>query len=395
MNAPLRILICAGEVSGDMHAAALLRALRQLLPAPPEVRGFGGDNLRAEGVELLYHTDQTAVVGFVPVFLRARFFSAMLRRMKREIDAWQPDLLLTVDYPGMNLRLAEHAHARGVKTVHYICPQVWAWHQSRIPKIARILDHLICLFPFEPACFDGTGLRATFAGHPLIDRIAETRAEAPPQLPWHNAAHRVALLPGSRAGEIRRCLPKMLAAARDIETRLKNDGLGDVAFIAPSPTPAMRALAEKIARRSNARPAHFELVDGNARHVLLQAHAAAVASGTATLEACLARCPAVLVYSINAATGWVLRHFITIKFAGLANIIAGREIMPELLQSDFTAARLAQHLHPYLADPGLAQKTREKYDAVAVQLGSGHASETAARQILEPFGKTGRGLSCP
>ncbi len=379
----MRILICAGEVSGDMHAAPLVRALRNTIRGSLEFRGFGGDGLKAEGVELLYHTDDTAVVGFIPVLLRARFFTGMLRRLKREIDAWRPDLVLTVDYPGMNLRLAEYAHARGITTVHYICPQVWAWHQSRIPKIARILDHLICLFPFEPKCFDGTGLRVTFAGHPLIDRIAETRAEPAPELPWHRANLRIALLPGSRAGEIQRCLPRMLAAARQVQDELQRSGRGSVAFVTPAPTPAMYELAGKIVARVAVRPDHFELLRVNARHVLLQADAAAVASGTATLEACLARCPTVLVYDIAPVTGWVLRHFITIKFAGLANIVAGREVMPELLQSDFTASRLAERMIPYLTDSELRLRTQADYDTVAAQLGSGHAAEMAARQILD------------
>ena len=383
---PLRVLICAGEVSGDMHAATLVRALREKIPL--ELRGFGGDALRAGGAELLYHTNQTAVMGFVPVLLRARFFGAMLRRMRREIETWRPDLLLTVDYPGMNLRLAEHARGLGVTTIHYICPQVWAWHRSRIPKIARILDLLLCLFPFEPACFDGTGLRAVFAGHPLVDRMAETRAEPPPNLPWHGARHRVALLPGSRAGEIQRCLPKMLAAARLLEDRLRREALGTVSFVLPSPTDAMAALAEKILRRASARPTHCGVLRANARHVLLQANAAAVASGTATLEACLARCPTVLVYEINPLTAFVMRRVVTVQFAGLANILAGREVMPELLQSNFTAPRLAEHLYAYVASPATCHGVRAEYDAVSATLGPGRAAETAAARILEALDVT-------
>ena len=230
-NTPLRILICAGEVSGDMHAAALMRALRARLPRPAEFRGFGGDALRAEGAELLYHTDRIGIMGITPVLKDLPFLLGMLRRMKREILAWRPDLVLTVDYPGMNLRLAEFAHEHGFKTAHYICPQVWAWHQSRIPRIARIFDLLLCIFPFEPACFKGTALNAVFAGHPLVDRAAETRAEPPAALPWRGR-HRIALLPGSRASEITRILPRLLEAAALLEKRLG----GDCSFIIPAPT---------------------------------------------------------------------------------------------------------------------------------------------------------------
>jgi lipid-A-disaccharide synthase len=178
----------------------------------------------------------------------------------------------------------------------------------------------------------------------------------------------------------------MLAAARLLEGRLDPEGLGGVAYIIPSPTDAMRALAEKPALRCGARPKCFEVLRADARHVLLQASAAAVASGTATLEACLARCPTALVYQINAPTAWVMRRLVTVKFAGLANIIAGREVMPELLQSDFTAPRLAGHLYDYITNPATRDNAQAAYGEVAQKLGPGHAAECAAGQIMETLG---------
>ena len=210
-------MICAGEVSGDMHAAALMRELRERLGRPAVFRGFGGDAMAAEGAELLYHTDRTAIMGITPVIRNIFFLLGMMRRMRREILAWRPDLLLTVDYPGMNLRLARFAHARGIRTVHYICPQVWAWHRGRIPKIARFLDQLLCILPFEPELFEGTRLKAVFAGHPLVDRVAETRAAAAAALPWGaGAGQRVALLPGSRKSEITRILGEASGCTEDL-----------------------------------------------------------------------------------------------------------------------------------------------------------------------------------
>ena len=155
----LRILIVAGEVSGDMHAAALMRALRAQHSGPIVFRGIGGDAMRAEGAELLFHTDRTAIVGLWEVFRHFGFLLHMMRTMQRELDMWQPDLVLTVDYPGFNMRFARRAHSRGITTVHYICPKVWAWGPGRIPGMARDLDHLITIFPFETGCFAGTGLR--------------------------------------------------------------------------------------------------------------------------------------------------------------------------------------------------------------------------------------------
>ncbi|HRR33758.1 MAG TPA: lipid-A-disaccharide synthase [Kiritimatiellia bacterium] len=377
----MKIMICAGEASGDIHAAALMRALRAATDRPLMFRGFGGDAMRAEGAELLYHTDRIAIMGITPVLRNLPFLLGMMRHMKREILAWKPDLVLTVDYPGMNLRLARFAHERGIRAAHYICPQVWAWHRGRIPKLARMLDQLLCILPFEPDLFKQTSLDVRFTGHPLVDRAAETRAEPPPALPWHGT-HRIALLPGSRASEITRILPRLLEAAALLEERLN----GDCAFIIPAPTPAMRTLGEAVAARARVRPTHLAFVDGQARHVMLQAHAAAVASGTATLEACLMRCPTVLVYTASRVTYWAARWLIKgVKHLGLANIIAGREVMPELLQDGFTPQRLADQLERYLADPTARAQTLAALDGTIALLGAGNASARAAAAIAERF----------
>ncbi len=377
-NKALRIFICAGEVSGDMHAAALMRALRERIGGPIDFRGFGGDAMRAEGAELLYHTDRTAIIGFTPILRELPFLLGMIRRVTREILAWQPDLVLTVDYPGMNLRLAAFAHDNGFKTVHYICPKVWAWHQSRIPKIARSYDLMLCIFPFEPACFKDTPLKAVFVGHPLVDRAAETRAETRADLPWQGR-HRIGLLPGSRTSEITRILPRLLEAAALLEQRLG----GDCSFVIPAPGAKMRALGEKIVSSATSKPQRLSFVDGQARQVMLQSHAAAVASGTATLESCLMRCPTVLVYAASEVTYRLAKALLTgIRHLGLANIIAGREVMPELLQRDFTPERLADQLYRYLTDERARAAALADMDATNALLGAGDASGRAADAIV-------------
>lgn len=386
MKPPLRILIIAGEPSGDLHAAALMQALRERCPRPVVFRGCGGDAMRAAGAELLYHTDQTAVMGFVEVLQNIRFFSRMMRRMRAELDAWRPDLVLTVDYPGFNLRFAATAHAKGFRTVHYICPQVWAWHQSRIPKIARIFDRLLVFLPFEADCFKKTALPVTFVGHPLVDRVAETLAEPEAPLPWGAGARRLALLPGSRRPEIERIFPDMLAAAARLDAEIP----GGCVCIVPTPSAATRALAEKTAAAAPVRPKHLFFVDGLARQVLRQAEAAIVASGTATLEACLMRCPTVLVYRVHPVTALLLRLLVRgVRHAGLANILAQRcgvtqeTVMPELLQEEFTPKRAAETLHPYLTDPAARERVCAAYDAVARILGPGGVSDRAADAVLE------------
>lgn len=376
-NLPLRILISAGEVSGDTHAAALLHALRAQHLGPIAVRGIGGDALRAEGAELIFHTDQTAIVGVWEVLSNFRFLLRMTRAMHRELETWQPDLVLTVDYPGFNLRLARHAHRHGFTTVHYISPKVWAWGPGRIPAMARDIDHLITIFPFETACFAGAGLRITFAGHPLVDSACATWAAPEAPLPWQSG-RRIAILPGSRASEIALLLPDILAAAARLEKEL-----GTCSFLIPTATAAMRRLCEEVTARCGQKPTSLAFVDGQAQQVLRQAEAAAVASGTATLEASLMRCPTVLVYRVPRIPARLLR-WITRRagFLGLVNIVAGHAVMPELLQEEVTPEAIAAHLRRYLTDPAACTQMRAEMDAVNAALGEGRAAERAARAVL-------------
>lgn len=379
----LVVFICAGEVSGDLHAAALMRSLRRSY-APREIEfvGFGGDAMRAEGARLLFHVDQTSVMGIIPVLMHLPFLLGMKRKIERAILECRPHMLLTVDYPGMNLRLAAFARAHGISTVHMVCPQVWAWHRSRIPKIAKVLDLLLCFFPFEPELFADTSLKAVFIGHPLVDRAAETRAAPRRELPWAGVGNRVALLPGSRASEIKRLLPVMLEAAQIVKRKLG----GKVAFAIPAASDGAKALIrETIARHEKkGKLPEVQVVDGGAREVLLQASCAAVASGTATLEASLMRCPTVLVYAVNAFTAILARILIRgVKWIGLANIIAGRAVMPELLQGDFTAENLAGRLHAYLADAAVRASAERGMDFVNDRLGAPGAADRAAEVICD------------
>jgi lipid-A-disaccharide synthase len=371
-------MIIAGEVSGDMHAAALLREFRRICPRPVEAYGIGGDQLAADGVELFAHADQTGVIGFWEVAKRFRFFRGLLRRMAAVLDTRRPDLLLTVDYPGFNMRLAAQAKSRGIRTVHYVCPQVWAWHRERIPKIAAIFDRLITIFPFEPALFDGTGLDVVFAGHPLVDRAAETRTEPPPALPW-GPGHRVALFPGSRPGEVQRLLPDLVAAACEVERRI-----GPCTFLVPTPTEAIALHVERVLAGLRAKPAHIAIARGNSRHVLLQAAAAVVKSGTGTLEASLLLCPAVIVYRTSTLSYLLFKRLITgVRHIGLVNIIADREVCRELLQDDLTPTALADELVRLLDDPVARDAVLDGMRAVNVALGGDGAAARAARAVLD------------
>ncbi len=379
-DSPLRIFIVAGEASGDLHAAPLMEAIRKASPRPVVFRGIGGDKMREAGQEQLVHCDSIAVIGLWEVLKRARFFARLLKRMEDEIRDWDPDILLTVDYPGFNLRLAVRAKKMGVTTVHYICPQVWVWRRNRIWKIARALDRLITIFPFEPECFAPTTLRPVYAGHPLVDRAAETLARPEAELPWLASSRRVALLPGSRPNEIAKILPDMIGAALSLEGQIEDP----VSFIIPASSDAIRMQINAVLDTLPRRPHHLAIVDGQAREVLRQAEAAAVTSGTATLEASLMLCPTVLVYR----TAWLTYRLgrIVLRKAGhigLANLITGKEVMPELIQNALTPDALSDLLATYLTDSTARERMLASLREVNALLGDGDAAERAARAVLE------------
>ncbi len=377
MSEPIKILILAGEVSGDMHAAALIQALRELSPRPIDFRGMGGDAMAAQGTQLLYHTDQLGAMGLAEILANARFFK---RAIKTIIDlgiTWQPDLLITIDYAGFNMRVAKALHTHGIKTVHYISPKVWVWRRRRIYSIAKAIDLMLCIFPFEPAYYAPTTLKALFVGNPLTERADQTWSEPSPALPWSAPTH-IALLPGSRRNEIRKLLPIMLDAAILLDTQRPQG----CSFIIPVPTAAMRAEVQAILD-THPQPTHLAIIDGNARHVMRQSRAAIVASGTATLEACLMKCPTILTYRMHPITAWLCKHLLKgIQFVGLANIVAQRSVMPELLQDALTPEAIIAHILPLIDDTPQRTQTLADFQSVIDTLGHTPASHRAAQAIL-------------
>ena len=384
MNNPVRIMVSAGEVSGDMHAAALVSELRALCPAPIEVYGIGGNLLRQSGAELVAHTEQTAVMGFWEVVKHLRFLTGLLRHMTGLLESRRPDLLLTVDYVDFNMRLAAQARKRGIPTVHYVCPQVWAWRRLRIPKIAKALDRLLVLFPFETNVFDGTGLDVVFVGHPLVDRALETRAEPPPTLPWnaedgkHSPLKKVALFPGSRASEVQRHLPIILKAARLAESKL-----GACAFLIPAPSDRIASQIRKALECISEKPGNLVVTVGQSRHALLQADAAIIKSGTSALEAALMLCPSVIVYRVSPVTAAIVRRLIRVPFAGLPNLIAGKEVFKELIQENLTPEALSEELVRLLTDSAARETMIEELKAINASLGEAGTAKRAAKAVME------------
>jgi len=379
MTGPRTLLIVAGEVSGDMHAALLLEALRR---HDPTVRayGVGGDRLRAAGMEILYDVRDTGVMGFTDVVRHIGFFRRMFHDLAATARERRPDAVVLIDYPGFNLRFAAAAHAMGLKVIYYICPQVWAWNRRRIPRMAKVVDRLISIFPFEPDVFKGTGLKVDFAGHPLVDEIAEALAEPTTDLPWAGEP-RVAILPGSRDQEITRLLPVLCEAACLIEQRRPG-----ASFLMAAPSAEKGTKLRTLLAQMPRRPAHIAVVDGGMRQVLRQARAALVKSGTGTLEAALIGCPSVIVYKTSPLTYWLGRMLVSIDHIGIANVIAGRRICPELLQHEATAPAMANALLPLLDNTPQRAAMLEGYAEVRRLLGSGGAPERAAQIVIEEMG---------
>ncbi|MFH0953900.1 MAG: lipid-A-disaccharide synthase [Verrucomicrobiota bacterium] len=370
------VLLVAGEVSGDMHAAGLVRAVRQ---SDPTIRffGIGGDELRAAGMEIVHDVREMAVMGLAEVLRRYGFFRRVFGEMVELARARRPDAVVLVDYPGFNLRFAEQARGLGLKVVYYVCPQVWAWHRSRIPHMARIVDRLIVIFPFERAVFAGTGLRVDFVGHPLVDEARRVLSGPQKALPWKGGT-RVALLPGSREQEVARILPVMAEAAALVEDRF-----GDACFIMASPSEPIAAAVRGILGTLGRRPQRCEVVVGETREVLRQARAAFVASGTATIETALMNCPMVVVYKTSPLTYFLGRMMVQVPDIGMVNVVAGRRLCPEFIQGKATPRALAEAIEPLLRDTPERAAMLSGLDEVRRALGKGGAAEGAAHILLE------------
>ena len=362
-----RLLVSCGEPSGDLYAADLVRHLGARLGAPPRVFGLGGDRLEAEGASLLAHVRELAVVGLWEVVSHLARFRRIFRDLIAEADRERPDLAILVDYPDFNLRVARALHARGIPVVYYVSPQVWAWRKHRLRAIRAHVAHMIVIFPFEARVYEDAGVPVTFVGHPLVDLVAPLpdRDAFLASLGLDPSRSLIALLPGSRRKEIAHNLPAMAGAVRLLAERRPD--LQFAAAVGPSIEP--RTLREGL-------PAQVALVQGRTHAVLAAAAAAVVASGTATVEAALLGTPMVVVYRLSPLTYHLGRRFVKVPHVAMANLIAGRPIVPELIQDDFTPRRVADALMPLLGPEG--DVMRAALAEVRSRLGEPGASARAA-----------------
>lgn len=371
MSTPL--LVVAGEASGDLHAARLLGALGQRIPGL-EVFGLGGDEMRAAGCETIADSAEISVVGITEVLKilpRAReIFAALLAEAERR----RPQLAVLVDFPDFNLRLARELKKRGIPVVYYISPQVWAWRRGRIRLIAKVVDRMLVLFPFEVDFYRGRGVSAVHVGHPLVDEVP-TLAQAWDLPRSSDEPFRVALLPGSRRSEVEALLPLLLAAVGE----LRRDRTIAARIVRAPSVP--RELFERMVERSGVA---VEIVEGEAEErfqVIADSHLALCASGTATLEVGLLGTPLVMVYRLGAWTYLLARLLVRLPHVSLVNLVLGERVIPEMIQSDARPDRVAAAARRLLDDPAAIATMRSSLARLRTALGASGASERAADEV--------------
>ena len=376
MNNPRTVLIVAGEASGDLHGAHLVREMKAIDPSL-SFCGVGGRNLEAEGVRLVARSSEMAVVGLTEVFSKLRFIAGVYFRLRGMLRAGKPDLVILIDYPDFNLRLASEAKRAGVPVFYYISPQVWAWRRNRIHRIRQVVDRMAVILPFEKEVYAEMGVDVDFVGHPLLDAVnrSRSRTEALAAFGLRDARPIVALLPGSREKEVTSLLPEMAGAAGI----LVRDFPG-TQFVLPLAETVDPALVQDILR-GHAAP--VTVLPGQMYDAVGISDAAMVASGTATLETALLGTPMVIAYRISPLTAAVGRRVIRVKHIGLVNLIAGKTLVPELVQDDANAARLAAEVKAILADRQRSDVMRSELAAIRRKLGEPGAARRAAELAVD------------
>ena len=347
----IKIAIVAGEASGDLLGSHLVNALRQRLPHA-EFVGIGGPKMIAAGVTSWFPMEKLSVRGYVEALKSLPAILSIRRRLKRKLRDWQPDLFIGVDAPDFNLNLARYLRRRGILTVHFASPSIWAWRGGRIHKIKRAVDHMLVLFPFEKPIYDQAGVAATYVGHPMADTIPleNDMMAARDLLKLEHAPKIVALLPGSRQSEL------ALHADLFIQTAMYlHEKIPELLFLVPLATKATRDLFETALYRRNADDLRLKIIFGHAQTVMAAADCVVVASGTATLEAALLKRPMVITYRVPKLTAIIMRAQRYLPYVGLPNILAGRFVVPEFLQEQATPENLAQAVEHWLEDKSARQ----------------------------------------
>lgn len=384
-----RVAIVAGEASGDLLGAALVRAVRERFPGT-EFYGIAGPKMLAAGATTLVPMEKLAVRGYVEALRSLPELLRIRADLAARLAADRPDLFIGVDAPDFNLGLEARLKRAGIPTVHYVSPSIWAWRAGRLPAIGRAADRVLALFPFEPPIYEKAGIAATYVGHPLADEmpLAPDRAEARAQLRLPDSATAVALLPGSRRGELEAHADLFIDTARRLAQRRPG-----TRFFVPLATRQTRDYFESRLYAREAQGLDLTILFGHARLAFQAADAALVASGTATLEGALARCPMVITYRVPALTYRLMMRKALLPYVGLPNILAGEFIVPELLQEHATPGNLEQALGNWLDHKAARERLQARYATIHQQLRCGNDERVA--QALAPWLAPGTSHATP
>lgn len=370
------IMIIAGEASGDMHGASLVREMLKINPAL-SFYGIGGKRMREEGVELFADASEMAVVGLTEAVSKLGSILTTMTKMKRSLDDRHPDLVILIDYPDFNLSIAKAASARGIKVLYYISPQVWAWRQGRIKQIKKTVTTMAVILPFEVEFYSRKNFAVDYVGHPLLDvvKISDSKTEIRRTFDLDENRDTIAILPGSRLAEVNKLLPELLRAAEILKHEMP-----DTQFVLPlAETLEEKRVIEIISKFK----IEVKVISGRTYDLIACSDLVLVASGTATLEVALLRVPMIIVYKVSLLSYWIGRLIVDIKNIGLVNIIAGKTIVPELIQGEASGERIAREALSILNNGERKQEMIKALDEIREKLGESGAAARTARLALD------------
>lgn len=381
MGRPFRFALIAGEASGDVLGASLVDALKHRYP-DAEFFGIGGPKMIASGLRSAYDQEKLAVRGAAEVIAHLPEILSIRRGITAQLKAWQPDVMIGIDAPDFNLAVERQLKKAGIPTVHYVSPTVWAWRRGRTKKIVAAVNQLLCLFPFEPACYQGQGIDPVFVGHPLADEIEPdmNRLHVRQSLNLPEAAPLITLMPGSRQSELAFHAQLFVETANRVARELP-----EALFLVPLTTKETRALFEAALQAHGDAGLRVRILFGHAREALAASDLSLVCSGTATLEAALLRCPMIITYRLSAFSAWVYRKLRYLTWVGLPNILLGRLVVPELLQEDATVDQLSNALISLWRQPNRRAEMESAFASIHQKLRQ-NTAERAADAIVACIG---------
>lgn len=376
----MKIMMSAGEASGDMHAAAVAAEIKKENPQV-DIFGMGGKNMREAGVRIVYDIEHLGIIGFVEVLKHLPLFFKLIKFLKETMVNEKPDVLVCIDYPGLNMKIAHAAKEMGIPVVYYIAPTIWAWKKGRAKQIARDVRQVASIFPFEAEAYKKAGAPVTFVGHPLADTVKTSMSfeKAMEYFGGQKDKKRILLMPGSRKNEVSGLLPVMLDACKLISEK------AECQFYLPKADTISDEFLKSFLSKY---PELSVTVTEGKQYDLMQICTACIASsGTATLETALMQLPTVLIYKLAPATWFIAKHVVEVKYAGLPNLLLQKEVTPELLQDQVTAENIVSIIVPWITDEQIRARNINEIQEVRKRLGDAGAVKRTARLILKTAGE--------